>query len=156
MSENASLTFQPSPNPPAYVSQIVKLLLRSPFHGLLSRFSMILTTQGRKTGKFYTIPITYLQEGDTVFCLTKSRWWKNLSDGAEVKLHLRGKQVKGLTNLIFQQSLIEEKIAQTIQMNARFARYFGVVLDDQNLPDPASLKLAATHYTLICIHLAHA
>lgn len=155
MSEHVSPAFRTAPNPPAFVSRFVRLLLRSPFHGFLSNFALILTLRGRKTGKLYAIPITYLQEGKTVFCLTKARWWNNLGDGAEVLLHLRGKQIKGMASPVFQQPLIEEKIVQTIRMNARFARYFGVVLDDQKLPDPASLKLATSHYTLISIHLVH-
>lgn len=156
MPEFASLTFNPYPSPPACISCIVKNLLYSPFHTLMSQQTMVLILQGRKTGKSYEIVVTYVQEDKTVFCLTQSQWWKNLSGGAEVLLRLRGKLVWGFAQPVFQRSLIEQKIAQIIQMDSREAKYFGVGLNNRMQPDPASLKLASRHFILISIRLAGA
>src|SRR4028118_1236877 len=45
---------------------------------------------GRKTGKQYTIPISYIQDGDLLTCYTASVWWKNVRGGAPVTVVLRG------------------------------------------------------------------
>jgi hypothetical protein len=153
MSEHPSLTFHPSPSPPACISQTVTMLLRSPLHVLMSQQTMLLTLQGRKTSKIYTIVVTYVQDGKTVFVLSRANWWKNLRGGAQVLLQLRGKAVKGFAEPVFDHSLTEEKIAQIVEMNAREAKYFGVVLDDQKRADPASVKLSAQHFILIRIRL---
>jgi hypothetical protein len=38
-------------------------VLRSPFHGMLSGGMLLVTVTGRKTGKAYTLPVEYVQEG---------------------------------------------------------------------------------------------
>lgn len=153
MSEDPSLAFRPYPSPPAWVSQTVKILLHSPLHVLMSHQTMLLTLQGRKTGKSYTIVVTYVQDENTVFCLTRANWWKNLRDGAEVLLCLRGKAIKGFAEPVPDHLLAEEKIMQIVQMNSREAKYFSVILDNQNRIDPASVRLAAQHFILIRIRL---
>ena len=153
MPEHPSLTFHPTPPPPACISQTVKLLLRSPLHVLMSHQTMLITLQGRKTGKTYTVVVTYVQDGKTVFVLSRATWWKNLRGGAQVLLQLRGKAVKGFAEPVFDPSLIEEKITQIVEMNSKEAKYFSVVLDNQNGADPASVKLSAQHFMLIRIRL---
>ncbi len=153
MSEHPSLTFHPYPSPPACISQIVTMLLRSPLHVLMSHQTMLLTLQGRKTGKSYTVVVTYIQDGKAVFFLSRANWWKNLQGGAEVLLQLRGKAVKGFAEPVFDQSLTEQKITQIVEMNSKEAKYFSVMLDNQKRADPASVKLSAQHFILIRIRL---
>lgn len=156
MSEHPSLTFHPYPSPPACISQMVKILLRSPLHMLMSHQTMLLTLQGRKTGKTYTVVVTYVQDGETVFFLSRANWWKNLRGGANVLLQLRGKTVTGFAEPVFDHSLAEQKITQIVEMNSKEAKYFSVVLDKQNTAKPASVKLSAQHFTLIRIRLLEA
>ena len=153
MSEHPSLPFHPYPSPPACISQTVKLLLRSPLHVLMSHQTMLLTLQGRKTGKTYTVVVTYVQDGKMVFVLSRANWWKNLRGGTHVLLQLRGKGVRGFAEPIFDQSLTEQKITQIVEMDSREAKYFSVVLDNRKRADPASVKLSAQPFILIRIRL---
>ena len=100
---------------------MVKMLLRSPLHVLMSHQTMLLTLQGRKTGKSYTVVVTYIQDGKAVFFLSRANWWKNLQGGAEVLLQLRGKAVKGFAEPVFDQSLTEQKITQIVEMNSNYS-----------------------------------
>lgn len=72
-------------------------LLRSPFHGLVSRIYLLISVTGRKSGQTYTTPVQYAQDGKRLYIITSAgyRWWKNLRGGAAVQLHLRGNPVKG-------------------------------------------------------------
>ena len=50
---------------------------------------------GRKTGKHYRIPLSYLMCDDRICCLTESTaiWWRNLDDHpGTVDVWLRGKK----------------------------------------------------------------
>ena len=44
------------------LNPVVKALLGSPLHGLLSHDLMVLSFSGRKSGKQYAIPVGYLQK----------------------------------------------------------------------------------------------
>jgi hypothetical protein len=75
----------------------MKWLLRSPFHGLVSRFYMLMIVTGRKSGRQYQIPVQYHQEGHRVWVVTSEKymWWRNLSGGGAVSLNLRGHLYEG-------------------------------------------------------------
>ena len=66
------------------VNRFPAVLLRSPPHGVLSDGVLLLGFTGRKSGRRYTTPITYLRDdaaGDTVLMTTDSPWWQNLRGG---------------------------------------------------------------------------
>lgn len=75
----------------------MKWLLRSPLHGIVSRSFMLITFTGRKSGRAYTTPVQYAQDGSTLYVVTSQgyTWWKNLRGGANVTLHVRGKALRG-------------------------------------------------------------
>jgi deazaflavin-dependent oxidoreductase (nitroreductase family) len=72
-------------------------VLRSPFHGMLSNGMMLITVTGRKTGKSYTTPVGYYEEGGYLWVITSRErtWWKNLMGGAKVGLLLKCRPVQG-------------------------------------------------------------
>jgi deazaflavin-dependent oxidoreductase (nitroreductase family) len=76
------------------------LILRSPFHGILSGRYAIIEFTGRKSGRRYATPIAYVREGDRVLISTDSPWWRNLVGGAPVRLRLRGRTVAGTATAV--------------------------------------------------------
>jgi len=82
------------------VNPVVRLVLRSPLHGLLSRRTALITVIGRRSGREFTFPVGYEQRGDSVPIMVGSpehkRWWRNLTDpGARVRMRLRGGERSG-------------------------------------------------------------
>ncbi len=75
----------------------MKLLLRSPFHFLVSRIYLLITFTGRKSGMTYVTPVQYTQRGETISIITSEgyTWWKNLRGGADVQVQLRGETHNG-------------------------------------------------------------
>jgi F420H(2)-dependent quinone reductase len=74
---------------------LVRLVLRSPFHSLLSGNLALITITGRKSGREHTFPVAYKQDGDNVTVTVgwpeRKRWWRNLEEpGAPVQIRLRG------------------------------------------------------------------
>jgi hypothetical protein len=76
------------------VNPVVRGLLRSPAHGLLSGHLALLTVTGRRSGRTFTFPVGYERDGDRVTIGVdwpeRKRWWRNLSDAAPVEIWLAG------------------------------------------------------------------
>lgn len=72
---------------------LMRWLLRSPLHGLVSKRYLILSVTGRKSGKTYHVPVQYAQKGENLLIITSAQyvWWRNLQGGASVGVQLRGK-----------------------------------------------------------------
>ena len=74
-------------------------LLRSPLHRLASGRLALITVTGRRSGREYTFPVLYSQDGDRVTIQVgwpeRKVWWRNLRDGAGVRLRLRGEEQTG-------------------------------------------------------------
>ena len=76
------------------VNPVVRAVLRSPAHGLLSGHLALLTVTGRRSGRTFTFPVGYHRDGDRVTIGVdwpeRKRWWRNLSDAAPVEIWLAG------------------------------------------------------------------
>jgi F420H(2)-dependent quinone reductase len=76
------------------VNPVVRGVLRSPAHGLLSGHLALLTVTGRRSGRSFTFPVGYHQDGDRVTIGVdwpeRKRWWRNLSEDAPVEIWLAG------------------------------------------------------------------
>lgn len=83
---------------------IVRLILRSPLHGLMSKGVMLITYTGQKSGKEFTLPVSYIQDGGHVYVIPgmpeKKVWWHNIHVDTPVKLTLRGKLVPAKASLL--------------------------------------------------------
>lgn len=78
---------------------LVRLVLKSRLHGILSASVLLLSYRGRKSGREYSLPVEYAQDGDVITILPgmpeNKTWWRNLRGGARVRLVLRGERVSG-------------------------------------------------------------
>jgi len=81
------------------VNPIVRTVLRSPAHPLLSGHLMLLTVTGRRTGRTFTFPVAYHEDGELLRLNLdwpeRKRWWRNLRGGAPVAVVLRGTRRTG-------------------------------------------------------------
>jgi deazaflavin-dependent oxidoreductase (nitroreductase family) len=77
-------------------------LLSSPFHRLLSRGFLLVTVTGCKSGKTYTTPVNYLQDGKTIWVIsTRPRtWWRNLTGGAGLSVRLARQEIAARAEVI--------------------------------------------------------
>src|SRR3990172_6154709 len=120
---------------PPFVNHAMKLLLRSPVHGMISKTIMQITFTGRKSGKKYTTPVSYSQYDDQVYVFTHAAWWKNLRGGAAVTLHIRGQESQG-----WAEPVAEDKQAVAAGLTAHLrkvpsdARFYDVTFDDDANP----------------------
>ena len=64
--------------PSKLVNTFPTLIMRSPFHAIVSSKYTIIEFTGRKSGRVYRTPVAYLQDGDHVLLSTDSRWYRPL------------------------------------------------------------------------------
>ncbi|MGZ6645276.1 MAG: nitroreductase/quinone reductase family protein [Solirubrobacteraceae bacterium] len=76
------------------VNPVVRVVLRSPAHRLLSGHLALLTVTGRRSGRAFTFPVGYQRDGDRVTIGVdwpeRKLWWRNLSEPAPVEIWLAG------------------------------------------------------------------
>ncbi len=81
------------------VNPLVRLLLRSPLHPLLSRSLVILSYQGRKSGRWRSLPCMYARDGQDLYIIPaqpdRKVWWRNLRQPTPVRLRRQGRELNG-------------------------------------------------------------
>jgi hypothetical protein len=138
------------------LNPIVVGLLRSPLHGLMSADVMLITVTGRRSGRRYTMPVSYLRDGDRVHCLTAREitWWRNLRGGAEVSLQLAGEERRGRAEAVAgDPERIERELRDFLTRLPRDAVYYDIELDAAQRPLEAGLRRAAERVVSITIAL---
>ncbi len=141
-------------NIPPFVNHAMKLVLRSPVHGVVSKSILLITFTGRKSGKIYTTPVSYSQHGDQVTIFTHADWWKNLRGGGPVTLRIRGREFQGLA-----EPVAEDKQAIAAGLIAHLrkvpfdARFYGVTFDNHGNPRAEEVEKAAQTVVMVRIRL---
>jgi deazaflavin-dependent oxidoreductase (nitroreductase family) len=78
---------------------VVEWILRSSFSGLLESSVMLVTLKGRRTGREYTLPVQYADDGDRIWVLVgrpeRKTWWRNLQAETPIHFRHRGKELAG-------------------------------------------------------------
>jgi deazaflavin-dependent oxidoreductase (nitroreductase family) len=132
----------------------MKLVLRSPVHGMVSKTVLLITFTGRKSGKTYTTPVDYSQDGDQVTIFTHADWWKNLRSGTPVTLHIRGRDLQGLAEPIAEDKrAIAAGLTVHLQKVPSDAKYYGVTFDGHGNPRSEEVEKAAQTVVMIPIRL---
>ena len=143
-----------APSVPPILNRTMKLILRSPVHGMVSKAILLITFTGRISGKSYTTPVSYSQNGDQVTIFTHANWWKNLRNGTPVSLRLRGRELQGLA-----ETVADDKQAVAAGLSAHLrkvpsdARYYGVTFDERNNPNLEEVEQAAQTVVMVRIQL---
>ncbi len=134
-----------------WFNPIIKTLLKSPLHFFVSKNMMLITYVGRKSGQTFTIPVNYIQDGDTFYTTSWQEriWWRNLRNEAPITLRVRGKEITAIPEV----SELNEEVAKLLntyfQIAPHMARYFEVGLDPQGNPIPENIAEAAVPRVMV-------
>ncbi|WP_067701678.1 hypothetical protein [Nocardia jejuensis] len=139
------------PTVPSYVNWIVKRLLRSPFHRIMSRNTMELTFTGRKSGKQYTAVVRYVRSENAITCYTDSKWWINLQGGAPVEMLIGRRVVFGTATVIKDPESVAESLAGFLAATPGDSKYYGVRRTPEGLPQRDDIHAAAQYTTVVRI-----
>ena len=80
---------------------LVRAILRSPLHALLSRELLVLEYTGARTRQRRALPLSYVEHDDRLYlCTRSSLWWRNLRAEPEIALWLRGRRVAATARVV--------------------------------------------------------
>ncbi len=130
---------------------LMEAMLRSPLHSLLDGSMLLITVTGKSSGKKYTLPVNYVRKGDRLI-LTSMRnrtWWRNLRDGAEARILLKGKEVRARATVIETEQEVTTGLDAYLRLVPQYARYFGVQFDANKQPVSADVARAAKERVII-------
>ena len=134
------------------LNRVMKVLLHSPLHGLMSGSIMVIHFTGRKSGQRRSTPVRYLRDDDGLFCLTgrETGWWPNFLAAAAVELQVAGKRLRATA-----QALPDDTGAKAAALGAMLARfpgdaaYHGMALKRGHTPTDEQMRTAIARDVLV-------
>lgn len=140
----------------AFVNPIVVLMARSILHRVLSHQVVVLEFSGRRSGRRYAIPVSFLRSGSKILCMTDRNgiWWRNLQGAVPVQLTLNGRSVSAIAQVEVEDNQQVAAALRLFCLRSRISAYFaGVGFDSDGEPKSADLVRAAEQHVLITLTL---
>jgi deazaflavin-dependent oxidoreductase (nitroreductase family) len=135
----------------------VKALLRSPLHGIASKNVALLHFRGRKSGREFVTPLSYVRENGTVCLLSAhgTRWWMNLrAEGTPVSIEIARETLTGKARLWDGDSeALRERVRRYLTALPRDAKVYGIKLDESKRPVEESLAEVAPELVFVEVEL---
>ena len=139
------------------VNRIVRAILRSPFHRVLSSHVLVLTFSGRSTGRVYALPLVYVGDNAAIYCCTQrtvTRWWKNLRGSPQVRVHLRGEEREGTAEIVEDLDEKLDPLTKWLKKSRPVQKTYGVSSRPDGELDPDQVRVAAENAIVIRIRLS--
>jgi|SRR6476661_674023 hypothetical protein len=130
---------------------IMRPLLKSPLHGLLSGRLMLLSYVGGKTGRKYTFAIGYFpwDNGD-VLAMSSANWPKAITSADDVQVLIKRRWLHAEPTVIRQDDQKADMLGEFARRNGpRAAKGLMLGLPADRQPDRQELLTAATKTTLV-------
>jgi hypothetical protein len=123
----------------------MRVLLRLPFRTPLSGRLMLVSYTGRKTGKAYEQPVSYVQRGDTLLSPGGGSWKWNLRDGQPVCIQRGGRARLARPELIADPNEIGRLLEVMMAANPGVRAFVGIPNGPDGRLDRERLE-TAVHY----------
>jgi hypothetical protein len=104
----------------------MRILLGLRFATPLSGRLMLVFLTGRKTGKSYRQPISYVRQGTTLLTPGGGKWKLNLQAGRPERIRLRGRDVLARPELASDPDEIERLLGVMTAANPRVSTFVGI------------------------------
>ena len=142
------------------VNPAVRLILRSPWHEMMSNSLLLITYKGRKSGMEYSLPVQYVSDNRTIYIIVgmpeKKTWWRNLRRSATVQLLLKGKGVTG-NAIVLEGDAVVEIIAKALNLYLkRFpaaTKNRGIRVDENGSFNQDDVRQSASNTVVVQVEL---
>ena len=109
---------------------------------------------GRKTGRIYRQPLSYVRDGATLLTPGGGNWKLNLGDGKPVRLRIRGRDRYARPELVRDAESVERLLGVIAAHNPMAGRFVAVPKGPDGRLDPQRLALAIKHgFAVVRWHL---
>jgi hypothetical protein len=131
----------------------MKWALTTPgLQSLVGQGVALLTFEGRKTAKTYTIPVSYHRADDVVTIVTKRarKWWHNFASPVEVALRLAGRDYTGRAQIESDADDALEFMTEYLKERPVDAKAYGLAKDERTREKIARI---IPHIVVIRVHI---
>jgi len=129
-------------------------ILRLPFATPLTKRIMLVSFTGRKTGKAYQQPLSYVQQDDTLLTPGGGKWKLNLREDQSVRIRLRGRDVFARPEFVRDPDEIERLIAVMTAANPTVSAFIGIPKGPDGRLDRDRLETAINYgFRIVRWHL---
>lgn len=135
-----------------FINPVMRVLLRSPLHRLLSSSIMLVRFNGRKTGRIFVTPVRYLRDGNRVYCYSNkgTQWWRNLRNNGTAWLTVAGHESRYLTRVIEDDpGEVRAALEVYFRQFPQDAAYHDVRLDRDKRPNATDMDRAAVEAIIV-------
>jgi hypothetical protein len=133
----------------------MRAVLGLPFATPLSGRLMLVFLTGRRTGKSYRQPVSYVRDGTVLLTPGGGNWKLNLSDGRPERIRLRGRDVLARPQMVGDPDEIERLLGVMTAANPMADRFVAIPKGPDGRLDRARLDAAVRHgFRIIRWHLA--
>jgi len=122
-----------------YSSPFVRFVLATPLHRIMSSRLMILRFTGRKTGRSYTTPVSYVLDGNSLLVPAGGAWRRNLEAGPRASVRLRGAW-RTVTAEVVREPALADLLLGMIQKNPAIGVFTGIRLRSDGRLDASALE----------------
>lgn len=149
-------------HPPAALLRVanptLRLLLRTPLLGGARKQLMVVSFNGRKTGRRYSIPLSAHQLDGTIYAITGASWKHNFTDGATAEVLHDGKTTTMRGELISDRAVVADLCRRTSESHGvkGAQRMLGMKFRDPRIPSLEEFTAAAQQYGITAIRLTPA
>jgi hypothetical protein len=123
----------------------MRMVLGLPFATPLSRRLMLVFLTGRKTGKSYRQPVSYVQQATTLLTPGGGKWKLNLQEGRPERIRLRGHDVLARPELVSDLDEVERLLGVMTAANPRVRSFVAIPTGPDGRLDHGRLQTAVNY-----------
>jgi F420H(2)-dependent quinone reductase len=134
----------------APMRKILGLPFRTPFAGRL----MLVTPTGRRTGKIYHQPVSYVRDADTLLTPGGGKWKLNLQTGRPETIRLGGRDIQARPEIVQEAHEVDRLLRLMAAANPSITNFIPIPRDSDGHFDRDKLQAATSNgFRIIRWHL---
>ena len=123
----------------------MRRLLGLPFPTPLGSRLMLVYLTGRRTGRHYRQPVSYVRHEDTLLTPGGGNWKLNLAENQPVHIRLRGRDITARPELVSDPDQIEKLLGVLVAKNPRSAGFIRIPRSPSGQFDATTLQNAVRY-----------
>jgi F420H(2)-dependent quinone reductase len=123
----------------------MRFVLGLPVSTPLGKRLMLVDLTGRKTGRHYRQPVSYVRDGETLLTPGGGRWKLNLVEGQPVHVRLRGRDISLRPEVVRDPVEVDRLLVLMSAKNATVGRFVPIPKQADGHYDRDRLELAIEH-----------
>jgi deazaflavin-dependent oxidoreductase (nitroreductase family) len=136
------------------VNRPMRQVLRLPFPTPVGRRLMLVIHVGRRSGRIYRQPVSYVRDGDrTLLTPGGGRWTRNLTEDKAVELRINGRPVVARPELVRDPDDVTSLLGRMLAANPRLASFVPFVEPDGRIDRDELVAAISYGFCVVRWHL---